>query len=53
MGTTLRFQQQISGHPNNRIRIVSHFFSTPDLEFPLNSISEIISVHPNKDLEQL
>jgi hypothetical protein len=48
MGTTICFQHQILIHPNNRIQIVSHFLSTLNLEFPHNSIPEVISVHPNK-----
>jgi hypothetical protein len=51
IGITPRFQQQTLRHPNNRIRIVSHFLSTPNLKFLLNSILEIISMHPNKALE--
>jgi hypothetical protein len=47
LDTTLRFQQHISSHPNNRIGIVRYFLSRLDLEFSLNSIPGINSVHPN------
>jgi hypothetical protein len=50
MDITLWFQQQIPSHPNKRIRIACHFLSTMNLEFPLNSILEVISVDPNKAL---
>jgi hypothetical protein len=44
---------KILNHSNNRIQIISHFLFILNLEFPLDSIPEIIYVHPNKVLRYL